>query len=213
MPGDVGRRRAAETPEEARAMTYIPTIIEQSHNGRNAWDPFSRLFRDRIIFLGSAIDDGVANAIIAQLLYLDSEDPDKEINIYINSPGGSITAGMAIYDTMQFISSPISTICLGQAASMAAVLLASGTHGKRYALPHARIMLHQPHGGLGGQATDIEIAAREVLFLKGQLLEVLSKHTGQTVDKLRSDTDRDFFLRPSQAVEYGIVDQIVARKG
>jgi len=194
-------------------MTYIPTIIEQSHNGRNAWDPFSRLFRDRIIFLGSAIDDGVANAIIAQLLYLDSEDPDKEINIYINSPGGSITAGMAIYDTMQFISSPISTICLGQAASMAAVLLASGTHGKRYALPHARIMLHQPHGGLGGQATDIEIAAREVLFLKGQLLEVLSKHTGQTVDKLRSDTDRDFFLRPSQAVEYGIVDQIVARKG
>ena len=194
-------------------MTYIPTIIEQSHNGRNAWDPFSRLFRDRIIFLGSAIDDGVANAIIAQLLYLDSEDPDKEINIYINSPGGSITAGMAIYDTMQFISSPISTICLGQAASMAAVLLASGTHGKRYALPHARIMLHQPHGGLGGQATDIEIAAREVLFLKGQLLEVLSKHTGQAVDKLRSDTDRDFFLRPSQAVEYGIVDQIVARKG
>lgn len=194
-------------------MTYIPTIIEQSHNGRNAWDPFSRLFRDRIIFLGSAIDDSVANAIIAQLLYLDSEDPDKEVNLYINSPGGSITAGMAIYDTMQFVSSPISTICLGQAASMAAVLLASGRAGKRYALPHARIMLHQPHGGLGGQATDIEIAAREVLFLKGQLLEVLSKHTGQTADKLRSDTDRDFFLRPSQAVEYGIIDQIVARKG
>lgn len=194
-------------------MTYIPTIIEQSHNGRNAWDPFSRLFRDRIIFLGSAIDDSVANAIIAQLLYLDSEDPDKEVNLYINSPGGSITAGMAIYDTMQFVSSPISTICLGQAASMAAVLLASGAAGKRYALPHARIMLHQPHGGLGGQATDIEIAAREVLFLKGQLLEVLSKHTGQTADKLRSDTDRDFFLRPSQAVEYGIIDQIVARKG
>jgi ATP-dependent Clp protease protease subunit len=194
-------------------MTYIPRIVEQTHRGAENWDPFSRLFKDRIIFLGSAIDDGVANAIIAQLLYLDSDDPDKEINIYINSPGGSITAGMAIYDTMQFISSPISTICLGQAASMAAVLLASGTHGKRYALPHARIMLHQPHGGLGGQATDIEIAAREVLFLKGQLLEVLSKHTGQTVDKLRSDTDRDFFLRPSQAVEYGIVDQIVARKG
>lgn len=194
-------------------MTYIPTIIEQSHNGRNAWDPFSRLFRDRIIFLGSAIDDSVANAIIAQLLYLDSEDPDKEVNLYINSPGGSITAGMAIYDTMQFVSSPISTICLGQAASMAAVLLASGAPGKRYALPHARIMLHQPHGGLGGQATDIEIAAREVLFLKGQLLEVLSKHTKQGVDKLRSDTDRDFFLRPSQAVEYGIIDQIVARKG
>lgn len=193
-------------------MTYIPRIVEQTHRGAESWDPFSRLFKDRIIFLGTAIDDLTANAIIAQLLYLDSDDPDKEINIYINSPGGSITAGMAIYDTMQFISSPISTICLGQAASMAAVLLAAGSKGKRYALPHARIMMHQPHGGLGGQATDIEIAAREVLFLKGQLLEVLARHTGQTVDKLRTDTDRDFFLRPSHAVEYGIVDQIVARK-
>ena len=193
-------------------MTYIPNIIETTHTGKTAWDPFSRLFKDRIIFLGTAIDDFTANAIIAQLLYLDSDDPDKEINIYINSPGGSITAGMAIYDTMQFIASPVSTICLGQAASMAAVLLAAGAKGKRYALPHARIMMHQPHGGLGGQATDIEIAAREVLFLKGQLLEVVSRHTGQPIDKLRTDTDRDFFLRPTQAVEYGIVDQIVARK-
>jgi len=193
-------------------MTYLPRIVEQTHRGSEQWDPFSRLFKDRIIFIGSAIDDHAANAVIAQLLYLDSDDPEKEINIYINSPGGSITAGMAIYDTMQFIQAPISTICLGQAASMAAVLLAAGAKGKRFALPHARIMLHQPHGGFGGQATDIDIAAREVLFLKGQLLEVLAKHTGQTAEKLRSDTDRDFFLRPSQALEYGIVDTIVARK-
>ncbi|MBL8784563.1 MAG: ATP-dependent Clp protease proteolytic subunit [Deltaproteobacteria bacterium] len=194
-------------------MTYIPRIVEQTHRGSEQWDPFSRLFKDRIIFIGSAIDDFSANAVIAQLLYLDSDDPDKEVNIYINSPGGSITAGMAIYDTMQFIQAPISTICIGQAASMAAVLLAAGAKGKRYALPHARIMLHQPHGGLGGQATDIDIAAREVLFLKSQLLEVISKHTGQSIEKLRSDTDRDFYLRPAQAVEYGVVDQIVARKG
>ena len=193
-------------------MTYLPRIVEQTHRGSEQWDPFSRLFKDRIIFIGSAIDDFTANGVIAQLLYLDSDDPEKEVNIYINSPGGSITAGMAIYDTMQFISAPISTICLGQAASMAAVLLAAGMKGKRFALPHARIMLHQPHGGLGGQATDIDIAAREVLFLKSQLLEVLSKHTGQSVEKIRSDTDRDFFLRPSQAVEYGLVDTIVSRK-
>ena len=194
------------------SMTYLPRIVEQTHRGSEQWDPFSRLFKDRIIFVGSAIDDFTANAVIAQLLYLDSDDPEKEVAIYINSPGGSITAGMAIYDTMQFISAPISTICLGQAASMAAVLLAAGAKGKRFALPHARIMLHQPHGGLGGQATDIDIAAREVLFLKGQLLEVLAKHTGQSAEKLRADTDRDFFLRPSQAVEYGLVDAIVARK-
>jgi len=193
-------------------MTYLPRIVEQTHRGSEQWDPFSRLFKDRIIFVGSAIDDFSANAVIAQLLYLDSDDPDKEVNIYINSPGGSITAGMAIYDTMQFIQAPISTICLGQAASMAAVLLAAGAKGKRFALPHARIMLHQPQGGLGGQATDIDIAAREVLFLKEQLLEVLAKHTGQTAEKIRSDTDRDFFLRPTQAVEYGLVDTIVARK-
>lgn len=193
-------------------MTYIPRIVEQTHRGSEQWDPFSRLFKDRIIFLGSAIDDHTANAVIAQLLYLDSDEPDKEISIYINSPGGSITAGMAIYDTMQFIQAPISTICLGQAASMAAVLLAAGEKGKRFALPHARIMLHQPIGGLGGQATDIDIAAREVIFLKNQLLEIISKHTGQSVEKLREDTDRDFFLRPSEALDYGIVDEIVSRK-
>ncbi|MFO0751225.1 MAG: ATP-dependent Clp protease proteolytic subunit [Myxococcota bacterium] len=190
----------------------IPTIVEQTHRGENRWDPFSRLLKDRIVFLGGPIDDFGANVIIAQLLFLESDDPEKDIQLYINSPGGSITAGMAIYDTMQFISSDVSTICIGQAASMAAVLLAAGKKGKRFALPHSRIMLHQPLGGLGGQATDIDIAAREILFMKTQLLEVLSKHTGQDEAKLRSDTERDFFLRPPQAVEYGLIDQIVNRK-
>jgi ATP-dependent Clp protease protease subunit len=193
-------------------MTLIPTVIEQTHRGEREWGIFSRLLKDRIIFIGSEINDLVANVVIAQLLFLDSEDPDKEINIYINSPGGSITAGLAIYDTMQFLGCDISTICIGQAASMAAVLLAAGTKGKRYALPHSRIMLHQPLGGLGGQASDIDIAAREIIFLKRQLLEILAKHTGQTVDKLHEDTDRDFFLRPQTAAEYGLIDQIVARK-
>ncbi|MCC6625414.1 MAG: ATP-dependent Clp protease proteolytic subunit [Deltaproteobacteria bacterium] len=190
----------------------IPTIVEQTHRGENRWDPFSRLLKDRIVFLGGPIDDFGANVIIAQLLFLESDDPEKDIQLYINSPGGSITAGMAIYDTMQFISSDVSTICIGQAASMAAVLLAAGKKGKRFALPHSRIMLHQPLGGLGGQATDIEIAAREILFMKSQLLEVLAKHSGQTVDKVRTDTERDFFLRPPQAAEYGLIDQIVTRK-
>ena len=193
-------------------MAIIPTVIEQTPRGERQYDPFSRLLKDRIIFIGGPIDDFTANLVIAQLLFLESEDPEKEVNIYINSPGGSITAGLAIYDTMQFIGCSISTICLGQAASMAAVLLAAGTDGKRFALPHARIMLHQPLGNLGGQATDIDIAAREVLFLKTQILEILAKHTKQAAEKLRSDTDRDFFLRPTQAVEYGLIDQIVARK-
>jgi ATP-dependent Clp protease protease subunit len=193
-------------------MTLIPTVIEQTHRGEREWGIFSRLLKDRIIFIGSEINDLVANVVIAQLLFLDSEDPEKEINIYINSPGGSITAGLAIYDTMQFLGCDISTICIGQAASMAAVLLAAGTKGKRYALPHSRIMLHQPLGGLGGQASDIDIAAREIIFLKRQLLEILAKHTGQTVDKLHEDTDRDFFLRPQTAAEYGLIDQIVTRK-
>ena len=193
-------------------MTLIPTVIEQTHRGEREWGLFSRLLKDRIIFLGSPIDDTVANIVIAQLLFLESEDPEKEINLYINSPGGSITAGLAIYDTMQFIGCDISAICIGQAASMAAVLLAAATRGKRFALPHARILLHQPLGNLGGQATDIDIAAREILFLKSQLLDILSKHTGQTRDRIRSDTDREFFLRPDDAVEYGLLDQIVARK-
>ncbi len=193
-------------------MTLIPTVIEQTHRGEREWGLFSRLLKDRIIFLGSAIDDTVANIIIAQLLFLESEDPDKEINLYINSPGGSITAGLAIYDTMQFIGCDISAICIGQAASMAAVLLAAASPGRRYALPHARLLLHQPLGNLGGQATDIDIAAKEILFLKSQLLDILAKHTGQSLERLREDTDRDYFLRPPEAVEYGLIDQIVTRK-
>jgi len=193
-------------------MTLIPTVIEQTHRGEREWGLFSRLLKDRIIFLGTAIDDTVANIIIAQLLFLESEDPDKEINLYINSPGGSITAGLAIYDTMQFVGCEISTICIGQAASMAAVLLSAGTKGKRFALPHARMLLHQPLGNLGGQATDIDIAAKEIIFLKSQLLNILSTHTGKDVETLRKDTDRDFFLRPDSAVEYGLVDTIVTRK-
>jgi ATP-dependent Clp protease protease subunit len=194
-------------------MAIIPTVIEQTHRGERQYDPFSRLLKDRIIFIGGPIDDFMANLVIAQLLFLESEDPEKEIHIYINSPGGSITAGLAIYDTMQFIGCPISTICLGQAASMGAVLLTAGTKGKRFALPHSRIMLHQPLGNLGGQATDIDIAAKEVLFLKRQILDILSHHSGQPLDKLKSDTDRDFFIRPEFAKEYGLIDAIVTRKG
>ena len=193
-------------------MTLIPTVIEQTHRGEREWGLFSRLLKDRIIFLGTAIDDTVANIIIAQLLFLESEDPDTEINLYINSPGGSITAGLAIYDTMQFVGCDISTICIGQAASMAAVLLSAGTKGKRFALPHSRMLLHQPLGNLGGQATDIDIAAKEIIFLKSQLLDILATHTGKDVEVLRKDTDRDCFLRPDGAVEYGLVDTIVARK-
>lgn len=193
-------------------MTLIPTVIEQTHRGEREWGLFSRLLKDRIIFLGGEINDLAANVVIAQLLFLESEDPDKEINLYINSPGGSVTAGMAIYDTMQFVGCDISTICIGQAASMAAVLLAAGAKGKRHALPHARMLLHQPLGNLGGQATDIDIAARELLHIKSQILEVLAEQTGQPVDKVRADTDRDFFLRPDEAVSYGLIDRIVARK-
>jgi ATP-dependent Clp protease protease subunit len=193
-------------------MTLIPMIFEEDHRGSRQVGLFSRLLKDRIIFLGDTVHDLSANIVIGQLLFLESEDPEKEINIYINSPGGSITAGLAIYDTMQFVGCDISTICIGQAASMAAVLLAAGTKGKRFALPHARILLHQPLGNLGGQATDIDIAAREILFLKTQLLEILAKHTEQDETRLRKDTDRDFFLRPAAAVEYGLIDEIVVRK-
>ncbi len=193
-------------------MTMIPTVIEQTHRGEREWGIFSRLLKDRIIFLGSEINDLVANVVIAQLLFLESEDPEKEIHIYINSPGGSITAGLAIYDTMQFVNCPISTMCIGQAASMGALLLTAGEKGKRFALPHSRIMLHQPLGGIGGQATDIDIAAKEIVFIKQQINEILALHTGKEPDVIRADTDRDFFLRPQEALEYGIIDQIVSRK-
>lgn len=193
-------------------MSLIPMVVEQTGRGERAYDIFSRLLKDRIIFLGGGIDDQVANLIIAQLLFLESEDPEKEIFLYINSPGGVVTAGMAIYDTMQYVRCPVSTLCVGQAASMGAVLLAAGAEGKRFSLPHARIMIHQPMGGFQGQATDINIHAREILRMRETLNDVLAKHTGQTFDKIAADTERDFFMGSEDAKKYGIVDDIVKRK-
>jgi ATP-dependent Clp protease protease subunit len=191
-------------------MSLIPIVIEQSSRGERAFDIYSRLLRDRIIFLGTPVSDDVANVIIAQMLFLESEDPDKDIHFYINSPGGLVTAGLAIYDTMQYIKPDVSTLCLGQAASMAAVLLAAGIKGKRHALPHARIMLHQPMGGFQGQATDVEIQAREILRLREELNNILMKHTGKALEQIEKDTDRDFFMSGVQAKEYGLVDQVIS---
>jgi len=190
----------------------IPTVIEQTHRGERGWDIFSRLLKDRIVFLGSPVDDDVANVVIAQLLFLESEDPDKDINLYINSPGGIVSAGLAIYDTMQYVRCDISTICMGQAASMGAFLLAAGTKGKRFALPHSRIMIHQPLGGFQGQATEIEIHARELLRTRQILNELLSKHTGQPIERIKADTERDYFMGAAEAKEYGIVDEILVQK-
>lgn len=193
-------------------MSFIPYVIEQNERGERAYDIYSRLLKDRIIVLGTPIDDHVANAIVAQLLFLESEDPDKDINIYVNSPGGSVTAGLAIYDTMQLVKPDIATICVGQAASMGAILLTAGTAGKRYALPHSRIMIHQPLGGAQGQAVDIDIQAKEILRIKAMMNEILRKHTGQSLEKIEQDTDRDYFLSGEQAVEYGIIDKVVHDK-
>ncbi|HTR50793.1 MAG TPA: ATP-dependent Clp endopeptidase proteolytic subunit ClpP [Kofleriaceae bacterium] len=191
-------------------MSYlIPTVIEQTHRGERGWDIFSRLLKDRIVFLGTAIDDTVANVVIAQLLFLDSEEPEKDIMLYINSPGGIVSSGLAIYDTMQYLHCDVATICIGQAASMGSFLLASGTKGKRYALPHARVMIHQPLAGFQGQATDIEIHAKEILKTRETLNELYAKHTGQNVDKIKNDTDRDNFMSSVQAKEYGIVDEVL----
>jgi len=190
----------------------IPTVIEQTHRGEQQWDLFSRLLKDRIIFLGTPINDTVANVVIGQLLFLESEDPDKEVHLYINCPGGSVNAGLAIYDTMQYIRCPVATTCIGQAASMAAILLAAGTQGKRHALPHARILLHQPLGGFSGQATDIDIQARELLFLKQQLIDILAEHTGQDPERIKRDTDREFYLGPEEAREYGLIDCVITQK-
>jgi ATP-dependent Clp protease protease subunit len=187
-------------------------VVEQTGRGERAYDIFSRLLKDRIIFLGGGVDDQVANLIIAQMLFLESEDPEKDIYLYINSPGGVVTAGMAIYDTMQYLRCPVSTLCVGQAASMGAVLLAAGAEGKRFALPHARIMIHQPWGGFQGQATDINIHAQEILRLRETLNGVLAKHTGQTFEKIAADTERDFFMGSDEAKKYGIVDDIVKKK-
>lgn len=193
-------------------MNLIPMVVEQDGRGERAFDIYSRLLKDRIIFLGTAIDDNVANVVVAQMLYLEAEDPDKEIFFYLNSPGGHVSSGMAIYDTMQYIKPHISTVCMGQAASMAAILLAAGEKGKRFALPHSRILIHQPLGGFQGQATDIDIQAREILRLKDELNGILSDLTGQQLEKIMNDTERDYFMTSKQAKEYGLIDEIVARK-
>jgi len=192
-------------------MSLVPMVVEQSGRGERAYDIFSRLLKDRIVFIGTPIDDIVANLVIAQLLFLEAEDPDRDINLYINSPGGVVSAGLAIYDTMQFIKSDVATICMGQAASMAALLLAAGAAGKRSALPHSRIMIHQPLGGSQGQATDIEIYTKEILTLRTELNKILVRHTGQPVDKIEKDTDRNFFMSAEEAKAYRIVDKVITK--
>ncbi|MEK7365566.1 MAG: ATP-dependent Clp endopeptidase proteolytic subunit ClpP [Candidatus Deferrimicrobiota bacterium] len=193
-------------------MNLVPMVVEQTSRGERAYDIYSRLLKDRIVFIGSPIDDDVANLVIAQLLFLEAEDPDKDINVYINSPGGIVTAGMAIYDTMQFIKPPVAAVCIGQAASMAAVLLAGGAPGKRTALPNARILIHQPMGGTHGQATDIKIQAEEILRMREHLNGILSKHTGQPLERIAADTERDYYMSADQAKTYGIIDQVVAKR-
>ena len=193
-------------------MNLIPMVIEQTGRGERAYDIYSRLLKDRIIFLGTGIDDQISNVIIAQLLYLESEGPEKDIHLYVNSPGGSVSAGLAIYDTLRYIKPEIETICIGQAASMAALILSAGTKGKRFALPHSRIMIHQPMGGFSGQASDIDIHAREILRLKEELNKILSDSTGQPLDRIETDTDRDFFMSGEDAVQYGIVDSVISTR-
>jgi ATP-dependent Clp protease protease subunit len=195
-----------------RENMLIPIVIEQSSRGERAYDIYSRLLKDRIIFMGEQVHDSMANTVIAQMLFLESEDPDKDINLYINSPGGSVTAGLAIYDTMQYIRPDIATICMGQATSMGALLLAAGAKGKRYALPHARVMIHQPLGGVQGQATDIDIQAKEIMKIKDLIHKILVKHTGQGMEKIRQDTERDYFMDAEEALRYGIVDRIITER-
>ncbi|MGB8196351.1 MAG: ATP-dependent Clp endopeptidase proteolytic subunit ClpP [Acidimicrobiales bacterium] len=199
--------------EYFKAQNYlVPTVVESSNRGERAYDLYSRLLRERIIFLGTPIDDTIANLICAQMLFLESEDPDKDINLYINSPGGDITGLLAVYDTMKYIKPNVSTFCFGQAASAAAVLLGAGTKGKRFALPHARVLLHQPWGGVGGQASDIEIQAREILRMKDMLNDMLAQDTGQSVERITKDTDRDFIISAAEAVEYGLIDEVITAR-
>ncbi len=193
-------------------MNFIPIVVEQTGRGERAYDIYSRLLKDRIVFLGSPLMDEVANTITAQFLFLESEDPERDIFFYINSPGGSVTSGLAIYDTMQYIKPPVSTVCLGQAASMGAILLAAGAKGKRFALPHSRIMIHQPLGGFEGTATDVDIHAREILRMREELNEILMRHTGQTLKKIEKNTDRDLFMSGKQALEYGLVDEVMVNR-
>ena len=210
-PGN--RSQAIETIERTRDFIPYPQVVETTHRGERSWDIFSRLLKDRIVFLGTEINDDVANIIIAQLLFLESEDPDKDIQLYINSPGGVVTAGLAIFDTMAYVRCPVSTICIGQAASMGAVLLCAGQKGRRFALPHSRVLLHQPMGGARGQASDIEIQAREIRHLKDVLIQILVDATGKTTEQISKDIDRDFYLGAEQAKEYGIVDEVFQPKG
>jgi len=197
-------------PPDIRS-SLVPTVVEQTHRGERGWDIFSRLLKDRIVFLGAEIDDDLANVVVAQLLFLESDDPDKDVMMYVNSPGGDVSAGLAIYDTMQSVRCPVATFCVGQAASMASLLLASGTKGKRHALPHARIMIHQPLGGMRGQATDMEIHAREILRARDELNDIYAHHTGQPVDRIKRDTERDNFMSADEAKAYGLVDDVLAR--
>ena len=198
---------------DTRALNLVPMVVEQTARGERAYDIYSRLLKERVVFIVGPIEDHMANLVVAQLLFLESENPDKDIHIYINSPGGAVTAGMAIYDTMQFIKPHVSTMCVGQAASMGAVLLAGGEKGKRYCLPHSRVMIHQPLGGFQGQASDIDIHAREILKIREQLNRVLAKHTGQAVERIAEDTDRDRFMSGEEAVAYGLVDQVLSSRG
>jgi ATP-dependent Clp protease protease subunit len=193
-------------------MTLIPIVIEKDGRGERAYDIYSRLLKERIVFVGTGIDDDVANLVIAQMLFLESEDPDKDIHLYINSPGGIVTSGLAIYDTMQYIRPKVSTLCMGQAASIAALLLAAGEKGKRFALPHSRILIHQPMGGFQGQASDVDIQAKEILRLREELNAIMVRHTNQSVEKIQTDTDRDFYMTGEQAKEYGIIDQVVIKR-
>ncbi len=192
--------------------SYVPIVIEQTSRGERAYDIFSRLLKDRIVFVGSVINDAVADTVIAQLLFLESENPEKDIYIYVNSPGGNVTSGLAIYDTMQYVKPDVATMCIGQAASMGALLLAAGTKGKRYCLPNARVMIHQVLGGVEGQATDIEIHAKEILRIREDINEILAKHTDQPIERIRVDTERDFFLKPEDALEYGLIDAIITHR-
>ena len=200
------------TSHSSYSATLVPMVVEQTARGERAYDIYSRLLKDNIVFIGTAIDDMIANLVIAQLLFLEAEDPEKDIHVYLNSPGGSITAGLAIYDTMQLVRPEVQTICVGQAASMGAVLLAAGTKGKRFALPNSRIMIHQPSGGTQGQASDIVIQAKEILRMKDRLNEILALHSGQSIEKISADADRDFHMDAVQAKEYGIVDQVISRR-
>ncbi|MGH8373605.1 MAG: ATP-dependent Clp endopeptidase proteolytic subunit ClpP [Gammaproteobacteria bacterium] len=197
---------------ETQALNLVPIVVEQTARGERSYDIYSRLLKERVVFIVGAIDDFVANVVVAQLLFLESENPDKDISVYINSPGGVVTAGLAIYDTMQFVKPDVSTICVGQAASMGSLLLAGGAKGKRYSLPHSRIMIHQPHGGAQGQASDIEIQAKEILYLRERLNEIFVKHTGQSMDQILKDTDRDRFMSGQEAVSYGLIDSVLDKR-